>query len=112
MLGTICSTIVALAAFSGCGTMANMDGREYALIDFPHYQPKPFGGVQRDFVWVSQGFLPFALDLPFSVVGDIVTLPRVLTMAPIQVREPLEPTQGNARYSPASTPARTHVIED
>jgi uncharacterized protein YceK len=85
MLAKLCSPTLAMAALSGCGTMANMDGRKFALIDFPHqYQPKPFGGVQRDFIWISNGVIPCVFDLPFSAVGDIVTLPRVLTMPPLE----------------------------
>jgi uncharacterized protein YceK len=89
LLAKVCSPTLAMAALSGCGTMANMDGRKYALIDFPHqYQPKPFGGVQRDFIWISNGIIPFVFDLPFSVVGDIVSLPSVLTMPPVEIIKP------------------------
>jgi uncharacterized protein YceK len=70
---------VFLLATTGCGTMANLDGRRLALIDFTHQiEPMPFGGVGRDMTWICSGGLFFVVDLPFSLVGDIVTLPRVL----------------------------------
>ena len=92
------SLTVALAvlAGSGCGTMANLDGREHALISMPGaVEPKPLGGVARDAQWVVNaascapeqpvaGVLCstwFVLDMPFSLVGDLVTLPRVFVAA-------------------------------
>jgi uncharacterized protein YceK len=66
----------------GCGTMANLEGRELALIDLPHQEEaKPFGGVERDFRWISSGAVIFAADIPFSLVGDMVTLPKVIMAA-------------------------------
>ena len=90
--------IVALPflAGSGCGTMANLDGRQLALISMPGVvEPQPFGGVARDAQWVVNAAtgVPehpvgsilcstvFVLDMPFSLVGDIVTLPKVFTAA-------------------------------
>jgi len=66
-------------SMAGCGTMANLDGRKAPLLDLPHQEaPKPFGGVGRDFCWITDGAVFFVADLPFSLVGDLVTLPRVL----------------------------------
>jgi hypothetical protein len=65
----------------GCGTMANLDGSEYALLHIPHQEaPKPFGGVARDVRWIRSGSLGIfcVADVPFSLVGDVVTLPKVL----------------------------------
>jgi hypothetical protein len=63
---------------AGCGTMANLDGRKLALIDLPHQEvPTPFGGVGRDVRWISSGGVFFVADIPLSLIGDIVTLPKV-----------------------------------
>ena len=68
-----------LSGAAGCGTIANLDGRKLPLIDLPHQEaPKPFGGVGRDIRWMSSGAVFFAADIPFSLVGDIVTLPKVI----------------------------------
>jgi uncharacterized protein YceK len=68
----------------GCGTMANIDGRR-----LPSPSPSgqevstPFGGVRRDIEWLQSvkapGNLLYAADLPLSLVGDIVTLPKTVT---------------------------------
>lgn len=73
--------LVAVAASPGCGTMANMKGQSVGLLG--HREPtKPFGGVQRELRWFSSTPAPFnlvwAADLPLSVVGDFVTLPRAM----------------------------------
>ncbi|OAI49620.1 hypothetical protein AYO44_06345 [Planctomycetaceae bacterium SCGC AG-212-F19] len=69
-----------LLAPAGCGTMANLEGRKLALIDLPHQEaPTPFGGVGRDIRWISSGVVCFVADIPFSLVGDIVTLPKVIS---------------------------------
>jgi hypothetical protein len=73
------ATLVFIAA--GCGTMANMQGKRLPLLDASHELPRPFGGVSRDIGWVSAGnFGPvlFVLDFPLSLIGDIVTLPKVI----------------------------------
>lgn len=70
-------------SMSGCGTMANLEGKNLPLIDSGGIeQPKPFGGVGRDIRWISSGNVYFCIDIPFSLMGDIVTLPRVLKMFP------------------------------
>jgi hypothetical protein len=71
-----------LATF-GCGTMANLDGR---LLPVPgpsgQVVSTPFGGVRRDIVWAktaeSTAKLRYVADLPLSLVGDLVTLPKTV----------------------------------
>jgi uncharacterized protein YceK len=78
---------VLACAACGCGTMANMDGRD-ALVGLPSRPPVPFGGVANDMAWMTRGNLSppekfdrafttsiALLDLPFSLVGDVITLP-------------------------------------
>lgn len=58
-----------------CGMMANLDGRELALISLPNVrEPQIYGGVQNDFRWGD----PFLLDIPVSAVTDTLTIPFVL----------------------------------
>lgn len=59
--------------------MANLDGRTTPMLDLPHQAPTTaFGGVTRDVRWVSEGKVLYAADLPLSLVGDVVTFPRVM----------------------------------
>ena len=68
---------------TGCGTMANIDGRR-----LPPPSPagqeltRPFGGVRRDIEWLksekSPSNLKYVADLPLSLVGDLVTLPKTV----------------------------------
>lgn len=74
--------LVALVS-CGCGTMANLDGRSRPLLDRINQEaPRPFGGVRKDFQWLKSIKVPanliFLADVPFSLVGDVVTLPRTL----------------------------------
>ena len=44
---------------------------------------RPFGGVRRDIEWVQVGQVPrinlvYVADLPLSLVGDLVTLPKTV----------------------------------
>jgi uncharacterized protein YceK len=65
--------VLLLPFASGCGTLANLDGREYPLMGMPgQIMPRPFGGVARDVKWM------FILDLPLSLIGDVVTLPKTI----------------------------------
>lgn len=99
--------IAALVAFAivvgfGCGTMENMAGyRDPA---------KPFGGVASDLKPLASGNILGILvvpDIPFSLVGDVVTLPRVLKRScdPLQVGicygEKLEFHNGKWKINPA-----------
>ncbi|HET6574993.1 MAG TPA: hypothetical protein VFG68_15410 [Fimbriiglobus sp.] len=83
---------------TGCGTLANMDGRSFALMGPPDRPTRVFGGVANDIRWVGEQAervvepddpwcipISFAsagyfglVDLPLSLVGDIVTLPKVV----------------------------------
>ena len=64
----------------GCGTVANLQGHKDAWNDVPEQvSPKPFGGVERDSERISSGNYLFAADIPFSLVGDVVSLPKVLS---------------------------------
>src|SRR3954451_23199565 len=59
---------VLLFVASGCGTMANLDGRKLAMMDLPQQEdPKPFGGVGRDVRWIASGLVFFVADIPFSL---------------------------------------------
>lgn len=61
----------------GCGTMANLDGRRYALMDLSdQVRPRIFGGVANDIRWAPTIIL--LPDLPVSLVADVVTIPEVL----------------------------------
>lgn len=65
---------------AGCGTMANLDGRDRPMLDVPNQSPTTlFGGVSRDVKWIGEGMVQYAVDVPFSIVGDIVTAPRLIT---------------------------------
>jgi uncharacterized protein YceK len=91
-----------LTATSGCGTMQNMRGQPNAFGSLPHptRPPVPFGGVIADSLCVVNGtfgglnvetlvFVPFALiDLPFSLVGDVITLPWATAEFISEMRNP------------------------
>ena len=67
----------------GCGTMANIEGRRLPPPSPPGQEvSRPFGGVRRDIEWVqsvkSPGNLVYVADLPLSLVGDLVTLPKTV----------------------------------
>jgi uncharacterized protein YceK len=81
------SLLVAFAAIlsaSGCGTITNLSENRRPLGSPP--QAKPFGGVREDVAFMtetaSQDGLMLGvvgiIDLPFSLVGDVFTLPWTL----------------------------------
>ena len=83
----------ALPLLAGCGTMANMQGKNLPALDAGgQYEPRPFGGVRNDVRWLCQGngFVLGLVDLPFSLVGDVVTLPVVLLGSATKPAEPAE----------------------
>src|SRR5690348_14386606 len=75
----------ALAALSGCGTIKNLSPNPLPLPINDHPQ-SVYGGVRLDAkaaqALTSGGPDPLALiltlDLPFSLVGDTLTLPYIL----------------------------------
>src|SRR4051812_20550412 len=77
---------VVLMTTSGCGTMFNVTGHEPWLMGDPPQRPiDPFGGIDNDLRWMRRGIHPdhweplpiaaAAVDMPLSLVGDIITLP-------------------------------------
>ena len=76
LLRTFCVMLI-LGSFLGCGTTANL-----------HEERKPYGGVVRDCLCTVHGNWLFVgpempapiglIDIPFSLVGDTVTLPITL----------------------------------
>jgi uncharacterized protein YceK len=81
---------------SGCGTMLNLEGKEKLDLEgvsvvrppgevyVPKYMRPPFafGGVANDVAWIkestqSAGIVLSVLDIPFSFIADIVTLPWI-----------------------------------
>ena len=82
-----------LIPISGCGTMANLQGKSRPMLSQVHVEnPRPFGGVGRDIRWISSiehpANLLFVADLPLSFVSDIITLPRTLGSKPAPVAPP------------------------
>lgn len=98
--------IVAAAAgvmtVTGCGTLTNLDGRSTTLVGLYDTPAKPFGGVANAVRWEVEAlrepvetnhwwglplrcltivYLPL-VELPLSLVGDLVTLPVVLKTDP------------------------------
>jgi uncharacterized protein YceK len=88
-----------LPLVAGCGSLANMDGREFALMGPRVDDPKPFGGAGNDIRWVREqvrgavsadelSVVPLHIslagyfglvDLPMSLVGDTFTLPKIIS---------------------------------
>ena len=72
---------------SGCGTIEDLSGGRYAKAMFDGPAPHPLGGVRLD-LWMGTsddchlplGFLSF-IDLPFSLVLDLVLLPISIPVA-------------------------------
>ncbi len=67
----------------GCGTIANIEGRRLPAPSPPGQEvSRPFGGVRRDIEWAksveSPRNLAYVADLPLSLVGDLVTLPKTV----------------------------------
>lgn len=94
-----------LCALSGCGTIANLNGREHiVLLGDPSWAPErptmPFGGVANDLAMIKKveypaGHIFWATDMALSLVGDIVTAPwaayRGLSVAQRTSDETVEP---------------------
>ena len=77
MLPRLCCVTIVLASLLGCGTIHNLETER-----------KPYGGVVRDCLCTVHGNWLFVgpempapiglIDIPFSLVGDTVTLPITL----------------------------------
>ena len=65
MLRKLLGGVILAATLCGCGTMDNMISGDRAV----------YGGVRHDFQNVSSGKAAALLDVPFSAIGDTVTLP-------------------------------------
>jgi hypothetical protein len=103
----------AVLTSSGCGTLANIDGRR-----LPPPSPagqevsRPFGGVRRDIEWLQSekapGNLLYVADLPLSLVGDLVTLPKTVTgiQSDSLLQEP-RPNQAGSSFGTQARPAPT-----
>jgi len=73
---------IAVCFLPACGTIHNLDGRQYPVMSITgEVRPRAFGGVARDLEWTSSGYWPvkpfFVLDIPVSLVADVVTLPEI-----------------------------------
>lgn len=67
--------LVVLMSSLGCGTMANLEGKDLAFISLPGVRkPEVYGGVRNDVRWGSL----FLLETPISLVADTLTIPAVL----------------------------------
>ena len=90
--------LAAIVPAVGCGTLVNMQGRPDALMSIPGGESQPFGGVANSVRWAGEeyerafypeisgiapanlalaGYFAF-VDVPLSVVGDVLTLPGVV----------------------------------
>ncbi len=81
LVGLLC--LLTISASSGCGTIANLEGRPHPWPGQAGQDlPKPFGGVKKDVGWIKTSGVPgnlmFVADIPISLVGDLVTLPKTV----------------------------------
>ena len=84
-------TFMLTGSASGCGTLFNLNGKEpWVLGPPPERQTVPFGGIDNDVRWMTRGVplmgaplcvVAAAVDMPFSFVGDILTLPYTFLCA-------------------------------
>jgi hypothetical protein len=97
----------------GCGTMANIEGRRLPPPSPPGQEvSRPFGGVRRDIEWVqsvkSPGNLVYVADLPLSLVGDLVTLPKtVIGTQSDSLLQGAGPDQGMPQFATQNRPVVT-----
>ncbi|MBI3406865.1 MAG: hypothetical protein HY040_00730 [Planctomycetes bacterium] len=110
---------------SGCGTISNLEGsRGFLMKGPPDREPRPFGGVIQDSEFLLRPVMAkdlsmgeriliapicslFLLDIPFSVVGDMATLPMI-GAAQREFKHAQEnaiplPTLGNTTYQPPNS---------
>jgi len=101
--------LVAGSAVAGCGTMANLEGRVHPWPgQVGQDPPRPFGGVRKDVGWIKTSAVPgnlmYVADLPISLVGDLVTLPKTVTSG--RADPLLRSPQPSIGMSPLGTDAR------
>src|SRR5262245_26938032 len=114
--------LVGVHAATGCGTIRNMDGHTtYGRAKSGWTPPTPFGGVANDALWLSETVsdveevldVPGAVvacafilvDMPLSLVGDVVTLPGTMSPPP----QPPGPAGG---LTPPPSPGPPGVATD
>ena len=76
------ATIAVPLCLSGCGTIANINGMNGALMgEIDKIRPRPFGGAANDLAWTYEVYWPIkpllVLDLPVSLAADVITLPMI-----------------------------------
>jgi uncharacterized protein YceK len=92
--------LAVVATASGCGTMANMHAANGSM------PPRPFGGLATDFEAIGKGDALGIIDLPGSLIGDVVTLPEVLYANQVEKRREADPDTGDRRSrTPPGEPA-------
>jgi hypothetical protein len=101
--------LLAVSASTGCGTMANLEGRPHPWqSQIGQDPPTPFGGVRKDVGWIKSTGIPgnllFMADLPISLVGDLVTLPKTVTSG--RADPLLRTSEPGTTLSPLGTDAR------
>jgi hypothetical protein len=101
-----------IVASSGCGTMANLEGRQHPWPGQAGQDPpKVFGGVRKDVQWIKTTGIPgnimFVGDIPLSLIGDLVTLPKTVTSG--RADPLLRTPDAGVTLSSLETPARTEV---
>jgi hypothetical protein len=73
--------------------------------------PRPFGGVRKDIGWIKTtgipGNLMFVADLPVSLIGDVVTLPKTVTSG--RADPLLRTSEPGLALSPLGTDARADL---
>lgn len=68
--------------FAGCGTISNKYGMDgFIMGEAAKVRPRIFGGVADDLEWTRDAYWlakPLCLlDIPASLVGDVLTLPAI-----------------------------------
>ena len=112
-----------LNSCSGCGTFektvsvnsAAMVTTAPGVVTEPNWsKPRyaPFGGVAKDFEWIMAAGQPIdvirsIVDLPFSLIGDIVTLPWIANERLIVVRSPVAPQDEWRRFWMSNAPSES-----
>ncbi|MBS0260931.1 MAG: hypothetical protein JSS02_03160 [Planctomycetes bacterium] len=87
----------------GCGTMTNMHKSTRGVA------PEPFGGLATDFEAIGNGDLLGMIDIPGSLVGDLVTLPEVMRANQVEKRLDAAPSEGSRR---SQTPPADPLPDD